>query len=70
MGRPVSTVRNTRRCPKRATTPPSKSAIVTAPTPCAVTSAAVPDSPEWNTFNATAGTSAMNGAASSEFSER
>ena len=42
----------------------------TAPTPCAVTSAAVPVSSLSNTVSAIAGTSAMNGAASSEFRPR
>ena len=40
----------------------------TAPRPCAVTSAAVPSFSSWNTLSATAGISAMNGAASSELS--
>ena len=40
----------------------------TAPTPCAVTSAAVPNFSSSNTLSATRGSSAMNGAASSELS--
>ena len=44
--------------------------MTTAPTPCAVTSSDVPKSSSPNTFSATAGTSAMNGAASSELRER
>ena len=42
----------------------------TAPSPWAVTSTAVPDAVWWNTRSATAGTRAMNGAASSELNPR
>ena len=40
----------------------------TAPIPCAVTSAAVPNFSSSNTLSATAGIRAMNGAASNELS--
>ena len=68
MGNPPSTPTSTRRLPNRANNGPSDKPMSTAPMPCAVTSSAVPKSPLPNTLSATAGTSAMNGAARSEFS--
>ena len=53
------------RIPKRRPSGPIASAAVTAPMPCAVTSTDVPVLPESSTLIAIAGTSAMNGAASS-----
>ncbi len=59
-----------RRAPKREKYHASDSAIATAPMPCAVTRTDVPNFSSWNTLSATAGMSAMNGAARSELSAR
>ena len=53
------------RTPWRRPSGPIASAAATAPMPCAVTSTEVPNFPESSTLIAIAGTSAMNGAASS-----
>ena len=61
-----STATSTRREPCRLTSGPSATAMVTAPRPCAVTSAEVPALPACSTLSAIGATSAMNGAASNE----